>query len=659
MRSGPGATGGGKTPARASSYGRTVESSRGNGGTKTSAQKAGMNARDAQFKQVAESTRASSALKKSAAAGPDLSKSGIKTLNVGPMGSPVNVKTGQAKSQIKGAIKGVASQSYVPKPVPKPPSGPQYNYSKPSDSILSEQQIRDKIRAEALARGIDPNVAILVAEKEGLYAKPEEGYQSFVKKDGKREESFGPYQLYTGGGLGNEFQKVTGLNPRDPRTVPAQVEFSLDKAAAGGWGPWAGSRAAGLKSRSGLEGAKPLYGPAQPASNEALRARSIGGIKSLNIPHSKPKDQSRITSSKKTQDRLESISGETVMREKNRPTRKSDVPPYALSEKVLSVENVPAAAEDDRDRRNRGFSLIGTAEAAEPPAGFNRYVGASVPYRPYDVRAPLPNQRVATQSLAMMNPTIGETTATEGRGYIGPSGGERKDIDRMYNAYMSGESPTETSPGGVSGDASGIRSLEPGDTYGPKFVSPEIQKLMEDQDKRNRRGVRIGKTFTGPIGRAASAADALRKVFTGKTTTEATADLKRAYMQASPSQKAELEKKYPNLTKFAMDAGLEPQLPVSNYTSWAQRSGLTVPDSRSGGADPVMSGGIADITSTAGTGAASPATPTTASTSGSRPYIYYEWDLGINVPSPGEPKYTEYQKYLKERADSQKALGLV
>lgn len=658
MRSGPGATGGGKTPARASSYGRTVESSRGVGTQKSAPQKAGMNARDAQFKQVAESTRASSALKKSAAAGPDLSKSGIKTLNVGPMGSPVNVKTGQAKSQIKGAIKGVASQSYVPKPVPKPPSGPQYNYSKPSDSILSEQQIRDKIRAEALARGIDPNVAILVAEKEGLYAKPEEGYQSFVKKAGKREESFGPYQLYTGGGLGNEFQKVTGLDPRDPKTVPAQVEFALDKAAAGGWGPWSGSRAAGLKSRSGLEGAKPLYGPAQPASNESLRARSIGGIKSLNIPHSKPKDQDRIVSSKKTQDRLESINGETVMREKNRFTRKSDAPPYALSEKILSVENVPAAAEDDRDRRNRGFSLIGTAEAAEPPAGFSRYVGASVPYRPYDVRAPLPNQRVATQSLAMMNPTIGETTATEGRGYIGPSGKEREEIDRMYNAYMSGESPTKTSPGGVSGDASGIRSLEPGDTYGPKFVDPAIQEEMRKQDKLNRAGIRVAKAVTGPVGRAFSVADTLRKVFTGKTTAEATADLKRAYMQASSAQRAELEKTYPNLTKFAADAGIEPQLPMSNYTDWSRANRLAETSGRGDGREQGM-GGIADITSTAGTGATPSATPSTASTASARPYIYYEWDLGINVPSPGDPKYTDYQKYLQERADAQKALGLV
>lgn len=32
-----------------------------------------------------------------------------------------------------------------------------------------------------------------------------------------------------------------------------------------------------------------------------------------------------------------------------------------------------------------------------------------------------------------------------------------------------------------------------------------------------------------------------------------------------------------------------------------------------------------------------------------RPSQYYLWDLGVGVPSPGDPEYNEYQEYLKER----------
>jgi len=36
-----------------------------------------------------------------------------------------------------------------------------------------------------------------------------------------------------------------------------------------------------------------------------------------------------------------------------------------------------------------------------------------------------------------------------------------------------------------------------------------------------------------------------------------------------------------------------------------------------------------------------------------RPYIYYQWDVGVNIPSPGDPDYTNYQEYLRRRAQAQ------
>ena len=97
------------------------------------------------------------------------------------------------------------------------------------------------IREAAAKRGIDPNIAIQVARSEGI-----NGYvvgnnqQSSVVKNGRREESYGPFQLYMGGGLGNKMLSQTGLDPRDPTTWKQQIDFALDHAGKAGWGSWYG-----------------------------------------------------------------------------------------------------------------------------------------------------------------------------------------------------------------------------------------------------------------------------------------------------------------------------------------------------------------------------------------------------------------------------------
>jgi len=60
-----------------------------------------------------------------------------------------------------------------------------------------------------------------------------EGFNCYI---GNHGSSFGPFQLHYGGrhnigvgnrgaGLGDVFTKQTGLNARDPHTVPAQIRF--------------------------------------------------------------------------------------------------------------------------------------------------------------------------------------------------------------------------------------------------------------------------------------------------------------------------------------------------------------------------------------------------------------------------------------------------
>lgn len=120
------------------------------------------------------------------------------------------------------------------------------------------------IRDAATKRGIDPDVAVRVARSEGLAPGV---WQSNVVKNGRRETSYGPFQLLVGGGLGDKFQKVYGKSPADPSTVRQQIDFALDEAATGGWSPWYGAAKVGVGARTGLENARALgYQPAQVAS---------------------------------------------------------------------------------------------------------------------------------------------------------------------------------------------------------------------------------------------------------------------------------------------------------------------------------------------------------------------------------------------------------
>ncbi|WP_404977726.1 phage tail length tape measure family protein [Ancylobacter sp. 3268] len=106
------------------------------------------------------------------------------------------------------------------------------------------------IEKAAVARGIDPKVALAVAKSEG--GLNSWNLQSRVMKNGVQEPSFGPYQLYMGGGLGNEFQKQTGLDPRLAANGPAGVDFALDHASKNGWGAWYGAKKAGIGNMDGI-----------------------------------------------------------------------------------------------------------------------------------------------------------------------------------------------------------------------------------------------------------------------------------------------------------------------------------------------------------------------------------------------------------------------
>jgi len=124
---------------------------------------------------------------------------------------------------------------------------------------MSQGDIEDIIEEEARLRGIDPSIAIRIFRAEGAGS-----YQSSVPRRGRgslggREASFGPYQLFIGGGLGNEYQERTGRDLTTDNTedgITNQIRFALDMAVTQSWQPWYGRGPAGVGRTQGLAGAR-------------------------------------------------------------------------------------------------------------------------------------------------------------------------------------------------------------------------------------------------------------------------------------------------------------------------------------------------------------------------------------------------------------------
>ncbi|UYT57500.1 hypothetical protein OHI65_13490 [Brucella sp. MAB-22] len=117
-------------------------------------------------------------------------------------------------------------------------------------------EIEAYIRSAAAKRGINPDHAVRVAKSEGGL----KGFvQSGVTKNGRREPSFGPFQLLVGGGnsgfpegLGNRFEAETGLRASDPANMFKTIDYALDEASKKGWGQWYGAKAVGIGNWDGI-----------------------------------------------------------------------------------------------------------------------------------------------------------------------------------------------------------------------------------------------------------------------------------------------------------------------------------------------------------------------------------------------------------------------
>jgi hypothetical protein len=146
------------------------------------------------------------------------------------------------------------------------------------EKFPTKEELRAYIRQSAIARGVDPEVALRIAEHEGLTANPEEAWQSkVIDKKGRRETSYGVFQNLIGGGTGDDLLAM-GIDPRDWRNWRQGIDHSLNVAAEQGWTPWYGRGPAGVGEKEGLANAKPVPLGGQGESLGSRESAVAGGM---------------------------------------------------------------------------------------------------------------------------------------------------------------------------------------------------------------------------------------------------------------------------------------------------------------------------------------------------------------------------------------------
>lgn len=184
-----------------------------------------------------------------------------------------------------------------------------------SGAPLSARDLRDVdptvagyIRESAVRNGIDPNIALRIANSEGLRGTTPNRLTP-GDYEGGRPTSFGPFQLHYGrsGGLGNRYTKETGNHASDPQHWKQQIDFALRTARKEGWGAWYGRKGAGIGLRDGI-GVVPKGGASAEAGTfpngapKVLKPRSMPDAPGAVMPN--PLDR-RMPQGEGASDRME------------------------------------------------------------------------------------------------------------------------------------------------------------------------------------------------------------------------------------------------------------------------------------------------------------------------------------------------------------------
>ena len=289
--------------------------------------------------------------------------------------------------------------------------------------------------------------------------------------------------------------------------------------------------------------------------------------------------------------------------------------------------------------QNSGFSLGKTVSAGISALNRMAPQTTSVAGKPYQERLITTNgitTEVTPEQIAGLDPADQEriNIAQQTPRYtIDPNGIIPSDYEGVAGA--------ETEDVGIPSERTDFVLREDEQNY-TKYVSPERQALIADQERKNRVGVKVIERapFVGGI---ASIGEGLTKLFTGEDIADRSTKMKYAFEQMSPEQQAEAMRKYPDMRRYAVSAGIIPPSTGSQYAS-------------SGTPERELGGKNYDQLYASYTPQYSQqyqySPERVATTDNSLARKYRRWDKGIGIPSPGDPDYNEYRDYIRLKGSS-------
>jgi hypothetical protein len=370
---------------------------------------------------------------------------------------------------------------------------------------------------------------------------------------------------------------------------------------------------------------------------------------------------------------------ETALRSIESAVENKGVAPQARNATNFVAAGTPMV----RGVKSVGAPVDGTQFGVDPAgkaavANRNRIVDMKRDYAQY--RTPGADVRVVPASASFESasqnmqrpPTVGKSAVVPtDAGIIGSFTGKKQIYDRI--PPENADRYPNYGPPSRNRGLGGLNNVDRYPNYGPPrdygneaSVSPSQEPAAPSQDititeeaelAQDAARKRAGQARKGTQAVLNSVAPGLGTIVGGglKALDARTQKLVNDYQAAGMPERKVMEEKYPNLIAHGKAMGINTYYGMDKYNSWAEKSGLRAPPSREGGRD---NSGIASLGGRPNGDETTTPTPDTPSTSpGRRPDIYYMWDLGVNVPSPSDPNYNQYQTYLAERLAAQRAMG--
>lgn len=552
--------------------------------------------KDRAIQQKAQVKDTRNAVRNSPAARNDLSVGGIRTLNVGPMGTPVSVGRQPMKQGAKQFYDRVPQTAQTPK-VPSRTAGDlreQYSYYKNQNAPMAPMvgdKLRDYLKVQdqferdmrELGQGVPGSFGKVTPTGNPIMAGGVRPVSS-VKTRGIGDSLAKPRSSYSG----------ASFNPESDIQQMAVDRAIINTNIANSLGP---ANKPAVASTSGFS----ITSPAAAATPGSVDLKGAG-YGTFNVP-----DVEKLNFDRKLKDMMT-------------PGREISGPPSPFSdEKILGVENFPDTSVKQRIADESVYSMGLHGYPKEQMLRPGMHYDPAAPEKIKQALDQAATRRMASQPRSEVAGGLGIVgiNSPQAEDYFDVSGMTPKQLDRLYNGPTYGKTRGLDAENNVADSSlpSGTEAWEntpygePGDIQRPKSKAESYSRFLP--------------SVFGLGSRAGSmAVDAEWKTL-------------------DPSERMALMDKW-DARRDAYIRNREVGYAGSSSTS----AGGGTPDIGSGGKGrpqyPYQRGETI-----------APPDKATPNESGSRPSIYYKWDLGIDIPSPTDSEYNLYLKYLDEKKAAQ------